>query len=137
MTAYEYLSQCYYLDRQIKYDLMELEELRELSSSISSSNFGEKVSGTKSTDAPFVKALERLWEKQDKINEEILRLTKLKEEIQEAINKIDNSDAKFVLMYRYKQKMTWGGIALELNLSEKTVRRLHQEGLRKIVVPNQ
>ena len=84
-----------------------------------------------------MRALERLWEKEEKINDEIIRLTKLKEEIQETINKISNSDARFVLMYRYKQKMTWGGIALELNLSEKTVRRLHQEGLRRIIVPNQ
>jgi RNA polymerase sigma factor (sigma-70 family) len=134
MTAYEYLSQCYYLDRQIKYDLMELEELRELSSSISSSNFGEKVSGTKSTDAPFVKALERLWEKQDKINEEIVKLTKLKEEIQETISQLKDKDERFILLYRYTQRMKYQDIALELNLSERTVRRLHNKALSKIVV---
>ncbi|MDD4291042.1 MAG: sigma-70 region 4 domain-containing protein [Clostridia bacterium] len=134
MTAYEYLSQCYYLDRQIKYDLMELEELRELSASISSSNFGEKVSGTKSTDAPFVRALERLWEKEEKINDEIIRLTKLKEEIQETINRLKDRDERFILLYRYMQRMKYQDIALELNLSERTVRRLHNRALGKIVV---
>lgn len=134
MTAYEYLSQCYYLDRQIKYDLMELEELRELSASISSSNFGEKVSGTKSTDAPFVRALERLWEKEEKINDEIIRLTKLKEEIQETINRLKDRDERFILLYRYTQRMKYQDIALELNLSERTVRRLHSRALGKIVV---
>jgi len=134
MTAYEYLSQGYYLDRQIKYDLMELEELRELSASISSSNFGERVSGTKSTDAPFVRALERLWEKEQKINEEIIRLTKLKEEIQNTINQLSDKDERFILLYRYTQRMKFQDIALELNLSERTVRRLHYRGLGKIVV---
>lgn len=31
MTAHEYLSQVYVLDRKIKYDLRELENLREMS----------------------------------------------------------------------------------------------------------
>ena len=46
MTAHEYLSQVYYLDRQIKYDLRELESLRELSIGISSPNLGERVKST-------------------------------------------------------------------------------------------
>ena len=48
MTAHEYLSQVYYLDRQIKYDLRELESLRELSIGISAPNLGERVKSSSS-----------------------------------------------------------------------------------------
>ena len=65
MTAHEYLSQVYYLDRQIKYDLRELDSLRELSIGITSLNLGERVKSSTSGEPPFVKALERIW-KQEK-----------------------------------------------------------------------
>ena len=59
MTAHEYLNQVYYLNRKIKYDLASLEELRELSCSIGSPSWGEKVDGSRNYDAPFVRALEK------------------------------------------------------------------------------
>lgn len=135
MTAHEYLSQVYVLDRKIKYDLRELENLREMSCSISSPNLGERVSGGGSQEAPFVKALERIWEKEDKINEEIKRLEALKEEIIGEINKVVDDDERFILLYRYVQKMKWSDIGLELCLSEKTVRRKNKTALEKFVVP--
>ena len=50
MTAHEYLNQVYYLNRKIKYDLASLEELRELSCSIGSPSWGEKVEGSRNYD---------------------------------------------------------------------------------------
>lgn len=135
MTAHEYLSQVYVLDRQIFFDLKELENLRELSCCISSPNLGERVDGSRSQEAPFVRALERIWEQQDKINDEIKRLEGLKEEIRATIEKLDNPDCKFVLMYRYLHKMTWEEIGLEMHISVSTAKRWHKTGLRKIVIP--
>ena len=104
MTANEYLSQVYNLKRKIKYNLARLEELRELSCSISAPALDKVPSGNRCTEAPFVKALERIWEKEEEINREM-------------------------------QGMKWEEISMELNLSEKTVRRKHFSGLRNIVVP--
>lgn len=136
MTAHEYLSQVYVLDRKIKYDLRELENLREMSCSISSPNLGERVSGGGSQEAPFVKALERIWEKEDKINEEIKRLETLKEEINSTVMALKNADHRFVLLYRYLQNMTWYELSLEMNISVSTAKRWTKDALSSIKVPS-
>lgn len=135
MTAHDYLSQVYVLDRQINYDMKELENLREMSCSISSPNLGDRVSSTRSNEAPFVRALERIWAKEEKINEEIVRLEALKEEIEGEIKKLKDEDERFILLYRYIQNFKWSDIGLELNMSEKTVRRKHKTALEKFIVP--
>jgi len=135
MTAHDYLNQVYYLNRKIKYNLSCLDDLREQSCIISSPSWGDKVSGTKSNDAPFVRALEKIWEQEELINAEIERLNALKKEIQGVIEQLTDVDERFVLLYRYIKSMTWNEIALEINLSEATVRRLYRRAMKKIVVP--
>lgn len=135
MTAHEYLMQVYYYNRKIKYDLACLDELRAFSYSISSPQFGERVEGSKSTDPPFVRALEKIFDKEAEINAEIAKLNSLKEEIQGVIEQLPNVDERFVLLYRYIHNMTWEDISLELHLSVSSVRRLCSRGLKNIVVP--
>lgn len=47
MTKKEYLNQAYYLDKQIKRDLLQLENLKSIADSIPSPCFGEKVKSTR------------------------------------------------------------------------------------------
>lgn len=135
MTANEYLSQVYNLKRKIKYNMVRLDELREMTGSISSPSWDRVSSGNRCTEASFVKVLERIWEKEAEINREIEELEKKEREIQSVIEKLTDADERYVLLYRYMQGMTWEAISLEMNLSEKTVRRKHFSGVRNIVVP--
>lgn len=135
MTAYEYLNQVYYIDRKIKFDLMELEELRARATSISSPSFGEKVKSTAKTEAPFVRVLERIWKQEAKVNAELNELEAKREEVKSAIERLENKDERFILLYRYINRMTWEEIGLEMSMSERTVRRYHRSALGKIVVP--
>lgn len=135
MTAYEYLNQVYYIDRKIKFDLMELEELRARATSISSPSFGEKVKSTAKTEAPFVRVLERIWKQESKVNAELNELEAKREEVKSAIERLENKDERFILLYRYINRMTWEEIGLEMSMSERTVRRYHRSALGKIVVP--
>ena len=57
----EYLGQAYRLDQRINSDIEELGKLREMSSSISSPTWEERVQTSRNTDAPFVPAFLRLW----------------------------------------------------------------------------
>ena len=57
MTAVEYLSQAHRLNLIIASDLEELENLRQMSYSISSPSWREKTGGTRPTDPPFVKCI--------------------------------------------------------------------------------
>ena len=93
------------------------------------------MEGSKSTDPPFVRALEKIFDKEAEINAEIAKLNSLKEEIQGVIEQLPNVDERFVLLYRYIHNMTWEDISLELHLSVSSVRRLCSRGLKNIVVP--
>ena len=93
MTAKEFLKQAYRLNELINSDLEELQNLRELSRSVSSPVLEEKVSKTKSTDPPFEKYVIRIVDLEKQIQQEVERLIKLKSDIREAINQMENVDA--------------------------------------------
>jgi len=136
MTANEYLSQVYNLKRKIRYNMVRLEELRAMTGFISSPAWDRVSSGNRCTEAPFVKILERLWEKEAEINREIEELERKEKEIQSVIEKLTNEDERYILLYRYMQGMTWEEISMEMNYGKTTVRRKFFAGLQKIVVPS-
>ena len=61
MTAKEYLRQAYRLDHRIDSDITEMERLREMACSIGSPGFEEHYDPNHATEAPFVRALEKVW----------------------------------------------------------------------------
>lgn len=135
MTAKEYLHQAYRLDHKINSDIEELGRLREMSGSISSPQFGERVQTTRNLDAPFVKSLEKIFEMEQKINAEIDLYVDLKREIRTVIEKVENTDEQMVLRYRYIHNMTWEDIGDELHADKSTVRRWHGAALTHVVLP--
>ena len=135
MMAKEFLRQAYRLNELINSDLEELQNLRELSRSISSPVFEEKISGTKSTDPPFVRYVGKIIDLEKQIQQEVDRLVKLKSDIREAINQMQNVDEKLLLRYRYINFLNWEEICVNLNVSIRTVHRLHSSALQHLKVP--
>jgi hypothetical protein len=88
MTAKEFLKKAYRLNELINSDLEELQNLRDLSSSISTPVFSEKVSRTKSNAPPFEKYVLRIVDLEQQIQQEVERIVKLKSDIREAINQM-------------------------------------------------
>ena len=60
MTAKEYLNQARHLDALINCRLREINYWRDLSSSVSGSNFEQHYNPNKPTEAPFVRCLEKI-----------------------------------------------------------------------------
>ena len=135
MMAKEFLRQAYRLNELINSDLEELQNLRELSRSVSSPVFEEKISGTKSTDPPFVRYVGKIIDLKKQIQQEVDRLVKLKSDIREAINQMQNVDEKLLLRYRYINFLNWEEICVNLNVSIRTVHRLHSSALQHLKVP--
>ena len=135
MNAKQYLRQAYRLDQKINSDLAELSRLREMAASIGSPDFEEHYNPNCPTEAPFVKALEKVWEMQEKINAEVDMLVNLKEQIRMAIDKVENPDEQMVLRYRYIHNYTWEQIGDALYADESTIRRWHGRALQHIEVP--
>lgn len=135
MTAKEFLKQAYRLNELINSDLEELQNLRELSRSVSAPVLEEKVSRTKCTDPPFEKYVIRIVDLEQQIQQEVERLIKLKSDIREAINQMKNVDEKLLLRYRYINFLNWEEICVNLNVSMRTVHRLHSSALQNLKVP--
>ena len=136
MTAKEYLKQAYRLDHRIDSDIAEMERLREMACSVGSPGFEEHHNPNRPTEAPFIRALEKVWEMQEKINAEIDRLVDLKAQMRDVIEAVPDTDERMVLRYRYIHNMTWERIGDELHVEPRTVRRWHELALSHIVLPN-
>lgn len=135
MTAKEYLSQGYRLEQRIKLTKMELEQLRELSCSPGSPGFEEHFNPNKNTASPFERILYKIIDMEEKVNEEMALLLKLKAEIKAVINELDDQDEKLVLQYRCLYNWTWARIGDEIYADERTVRRWYNRALSHIRVP--
>jgi DNA-directed RNA polymerase specialized sigma subunit len=135
MTAKEFLKQAYRLNELINSDLEELQNLRELSRSVSSPVIEEKINGTRNTDPPFVKYVGKIIDLEKQIQQEVDRLVKLKTDIREAINQMQDIDEKLLLRYRYINFLNWEEICVNLNVSMRTVHRLHSLALQHLKVP--
>ena len=136
MTAKEYLNQARHLDALIHCRLREIDYWRDLSSSVSGSGFEEHHNPNRPTEAPFVRCLEKIDEIQRSVEEKVAYLICLKEEINKAIDKLDNRDEQLLLRYRYLDNCTWEEIAAMLNVSIRSAHRIHGMALQHFSVPN-
>ena len=137
MTAKEYLKQAYLLDKQIQVEIKELERLRNMRGVIQGCSYGEKIGNdpNRNVEALFIKTIEKIWELEEKINGQILKLVELQSEIDEAINQLSEPAERLRLKYRYLNAMEWTDIADALYVSYRTVHRIHASALNNFVVP--
>lgn len=136
MTAKQYLKQAYRLNELIDSDMKELEQLKALATSISAPNLsGMPGSSTKKQEAPFINPIFKIVDLENYISAEIDRYVDLKEEIRTVINALKDNDEKALLKYRYINFCTWETICEKLNVSLRTVHRIHASALQNIKVP--
>lgn len=136
MTAKEYLSQAYRLDQRIRFNTSEALTLREMAESIIAIPLDkERVQTSQNTDAVFVRVLERMWEREKEIADELERLSELKNQLSEVIRSVHDTDERMVLEYRYLRNYTWKQIADELYADTRTVQRWHGRALQSVILP--
>lgn len=136
MTAKEYLKQAYRLDQRIASHMAEQKHLWDLSTRVQGSNFGERVSGTRNTEASFTRIIDKIADMQERINAEIDTLVDLKAELNAAIGRMSDVDERLLLRYYYIDNARWDEIAKALNVSIRTVHRIHASALQNFVVPD-
>ena len=90
---------------------------------------------SKNTDAPFVRALEKIIDLEEHINKEVELLMELKKEIRVVITTVEDTDERMVLKYRYVHNYTWEQIGNELHADARTVRRWHGKALQHVILP--
>lgn len=125
MTATEFLNQPYVLQRRISVKEQKAEYYRELACSVSSPGFEEHYSASRNIDAPFVKYLQKADELEREIKEDYIRLAKLKEEIDLAIEVIEDENEAMVLRYRYVMMLSMKQISKKMYYTLRWTQMIH------------
>lgn len=135
MTAKQYLKQAYRLNELIQSNKQELDDLRELASSVPGIDYAkDKVQTSPSGDAGFTNIVAKIIELENAINADTERMLSLKLEIRETINAVQDNDEKLLLKYRYLNFMSWDDVCSYMQVSMRTAHRIHAAALQNIKV---
>lgn len=138
MTPKQYLMQAKRLDALIDARLREIDYWRDMSTSISGPRFdGMPHSPNRPADANFVHCLEKVSEIQADVERKVSRLIALRDEIGRRIDMVDSPEEQLVLRYRYVDNCTWEEIGTMMNVSERTVFRIHGSALQHFPMPDE
>lgn len=136
MQAKQYLKQAYRLDELIQNNERELEELKELSTNLSATDYSkDKVQTSAANEASYVRIIEKIIELETVIRNDIEKLLSLKLEITNVINNVRDNEQRLLLKCRYLNFMTWDCICEEMNISSRTAHRIHGVALQNVKIP--
>lgn len=126
MTAKKFLSRPYWIDRRIERKQEEIDRLRSRLTKATAqlSDLPRGGSGGDWTDADI-----RVMEMERQIHAEILELCRVKREVFEAIDTVEDERYRTLLELRYRNYMTFEQVAVEMHYSWRQVMRLHAEAL--------
>ena len=131
MTAKEYLSQAYWLDRRINSKLEQLSSLNDIATRSTSVMSDDVVSRTRNVHA-MEDVIAKIVDMKAEVNAEIDRLVDLKRDIRELIAQIRKPEYRTLLELRYLGFRTWDVIAEEMGFEPRTIYRFHSNALRVI-----
>lgn len=134
MNTKQYLKQAYLLNELIDSDLKELENLRDLSTSITSDTSKERVQSSSPSDK-IGNIVVKIITLENQINDEIDKFIDLKSEIRSTISAVVNPNEKLVLRLRYIEFLTWEQVAERMTYSVKQVFRIHGEAIKNLTSP--
>ena len=132
MTAKEYLSQAFYMNRQIKAKERRLEWLREIAPGPSMRFSQEEKSKGDPRSSLVEEAALKVVELEDEIASDILELVRVMKEIASTISRVDSMECRTILEMRYLSFMEWDEIISRMGYSRSYVFRLHGEALNAI-----
>lgn len=134
MTAKEYLSQAYRLDKRIDSKIEQLKSLNLLAtkctSTLSDMPKSQSISNSRLEDTVV-----KIVDLQEEINRDIYSLVDLKRDIVRTIKSVQNPEYQIILELRYLCFKTWEEIAVQMNCSIDNVFKIRKNALKSVVIP--
>lgn len=134
MTAKEYLSQAYRLDKRIDSKIEQLKSLNLLAtkctSTLSDMPKIQSISNSRLEDTVV-----KIVDLQEEINRDIDSLVDLKRDIVRTIKSVQNPEYQIILELRYLCFKTWEEIAVQMNCSIDNVFKIRKNALKSVVIP--
>lgn len=128
MTAKEYLSQAFILDKRIQVKERRLEWLKNHASYVSN-NLTEVVKSSLSHRSAVEEAVVKIVDLEKEVMNDINKMIELKKEIASVIRSVNNIECETLLEMRYLTFMNWEEIASHLNYSNRYIYHLHRKAL--------
>lgn len=134
MTAKEYLSQAYRLDKRIDSKIEQLKSLNLLATkcttTLSDMPKSQSISNSRLEDTVV-----KIVDLQEEINRDIDSLVDLKRDIVRTIKSVQNPEYQIILELRYLCFKTWEEIAVQMNCSIDNVFKIRKNALKSVVIP--
>lgn len=135
MNAKQYLKQAYRLNELIQCNQQELDDLRVLASSVPGIDYSkDRVQTSPSGDAGFTNIVMKIIELENAITADTEKMLSLKLEIRNVISNVQDNEERLILHKRYLNFETWEQICDSLDLSLRTVQRIHANALTNVKV---
>ena len=131
LNAVEYLNQIQEADRKVRKLERQIQNLEMLATDIAHHMNGPIGHGQVDYDKTGMLTAEICDAKQE-LEEARKASAEIREEVGGTINRIENEDAKDVLMLRYLKGMKYDQIAEKLSFSVRRVYQLRKKGIREI-----
>ena len=135
MTAKEYLSQAFKIDKKIDSMMEQSVKLRSMATKTTTVLSDMPGSATKNPHK-LSDVVVKLVEQEEEIDREIDRLVSLRAEIYGVIQAVEDMDERLVLEMRYMGYHTVTEIARRMEVGERQIYRIHERGLQSVVVPS-
>ena len=135
MTAKEYLSQAFKIDKKIDSMMEQSVKLRSMATKTTTILSDLPGSATKNPHK-LSDVVVKLVEQEEAIHREIDRLVNLRAEIYGVIQAVEDMDERLVLEMRYMGYHPVAEIARRMEVGERQIYRIHERGLRNVVVPS-
>lgn len=127
VTAKEYLSKIFYLDKEIEAKIKLADELR--STALKATTMSPDGVHTSTISDPTSDLGIKLDQYSEEINHRVEELVDLKRLVSKQIDQLDKWTHRMVLRERYIHLKKWEEIAVEQNYSYRQTTRLHGEAL--------
>lgn len=134
MTAREYLSQAFLLDRRIRAKERQLECMRVHAAYATPEMTGMPKAGRRAVSYVEDSAV-RMLELEQMISGQIAELVRLRKEIAGVIQAVNSPEHEALLEMRYLSLMSWEQIADALDVGVRHVHKMHSRALDMIHFP--
>lgn len=131
MTAKDFLSQGYLLDKQIQSKSDQIESLNDLATKSTSTLTGMPRSPSPSGSL-MANAVASIVDLQQEISEDMRQLVEVKHRIVTVIKAVDDVALRIILERRYLCGDTWEMISVTMNYNSRWTRRLHDKALDEV-----
>ena len=134
VTVKRFLSQPYWIDKRIDRKQEEIDRLRakltKATAHISDMPRGGSGGDWTDTDVKVLKM-------EQQIHEEIIELCRIKREVFEVIDAVEDERYRTLLELRYRNYMSFEEIAVEMHFSYDWIRHMHKEALAAVQLNTQ